>query len=228
MGDAKFIVRAALGALCVALALFAVACSSSSSDPTSPISQGKGLVRGTVTDGEGEPAQGAVILVDGEPVTTTNEDGEFFIELEPGTYRIEAKYGEETLWSLVITIEEGESNDVTDSNDDGDVDGDDDSDSHSGGEMYCSAYDDHITETITDKLIVDSDCEIEDALVRGNVEVRGGHTLTIRNSEVRGNIECRDYEDVSIIDSTVYGNIDKCDVEYVNIGDEDGMDPNEV
>ena len=107
------------------MALLTAACSSSS-DPTSPITQGKGVVRGTVTDGGGEPVDGAVILVDGEPVTTTNENGVFSIELDPGTYLIEAQVDGQTLWSLEITIREGEDNDVTDPDGpDDDINGDD-------------------------------------------------------------------------------------------------------
>jgi len=122
MGKSRFIIPVALVFLCAAVAVLTAACSSSN-DPTSSISQGKGVVRGTVNDEGGQPVQGAVILVDGSPVAETNENGEFAIELEPGTYRIEAQEGGQTLWSLQITIEEGEDNDVTGNGDD--VEGDD-------------------------------------------------------------------------------------------------------
>lgn len=110
----KSLVLVALILLLAAVAYFTVACSSSTSTPTSPVAQGKGLVRGQVLDGDSNPVPGAVILVDDEPMATTDDNGEFSIDLEPGTYRIAAQAEGKTLWSLVLTIEEGEEKDVTD------------------------------------------------------------------------------------------------------------------
>jgi hypothetical protein len=84
-------------------------CSSSSpSSPTSatvPISQGKGLVRGTVTDGEGNPIVGAKIYIDGEAEeNVTDESGAFAIEVEPGTHTImiEIEGGPTVVYTITV------------------------------------------------------------------------------------------------------------------------------
>ncbi len=127
----KSLVLAALILLLAAVAYFTVACSSSGS-PTAPIAQGKGLVRGQVLDGDSNPVAGAVILVDGEEKVTTDGNGEFSIDLDPGTYQITAQIEGQTLWTLRITIEEGEEKDVTDPEGAADRDGFADDDSSNG------------------------------------------------------------------------------------------------
>ncbi|MHC1742986.1 MAG: hypothetical protein AB9873_08140 [Syntrophobacteraceae bacterium] len=80
-------------------------------------------------------------------------------------------------------------------------------------EMTCSSYDGHLKGSITDKLIVDTDCVIEKADLRGNVDVLSPFTLTILESVVRGNIECQNREYVTLQNSKLYGNISNCTVQ---------------
>lgn len=57
-----------------------------------------GLIEGFVVDAQGRPASGAQVLVSGhEPEeTTTGEGGGFSVEVEPGSYHVSARRGEES------------------------------------------------------------------------------------------------------------------------------------
>ena len=119
-----------IAALLISAVLFLFPACESTSDPTSTLGQGRGIVRGTVTSTEGVVQPNAVILVDGVEVTTTDSDGEFSLELEPGTYTITAQVDGVTVISFTVTVTD---NAVTDTDDDGDTDSDDsDSDSDDG------------------------------------------------------------------------------------------------
>jgi hypothetical protein len=78
-------------------------------------------------------------------------------------------------------------------------------------ESTCSGFGGHVSGTVTDKLIVDGSCLIDDAEVKGNVEVQGSSPLLITNSLVTGNIECHDHAEVILTNSTLKGNISGCD-----------------
>lgn len=77
-------------------------------------------------------------------------------------------------------------------------------------ENICSDFGGHVSGTITDKLIVDTDCLISDAEVRGNVEVLSPNKFMIADSLVTGNIECRDHATVILLNTTLKGNISGC------------------
>lgn len=77
-------------------------------------------------------------------------------------------------------------------------------------EIACSSFGGFLTGTITEKVLVDVDCRIEDAVVRGNVSFEGPYVLTIADSEVRGNIDCNHGGSVLLSDSEVTGNLGDC------------------
>jgi hypothetical protein len=77
-------------------------------------------------------------------------------------------------------------------------------------EIHCSDFGGVLTGSITDKLIVDVDCLVEEASLTGNVSFAGPFVLTIVDSEVRGNIECSQGGGVTISHSEVTGNLDGC------------------
>ncbi len=77
-------------------------------------------------------------------------------------------------------------------------------------EIACSSFGGLLTGTITEKVLVDVDCRIEDAVVRGNVSFAGPYVLSIADSEVRGNIECDHGGSVRLSHSEVTGNLGDC------------------
>lgn len=77
-------------------------------------------------------------------------------------------------------------------------------------EISCSSYGGNLTGSLTEKLIVDTNCRIDDAVVRGNVSFAGPYVLTISNSEVRGNIDCNHGGSLELSYTMVTGNLDGC------------------
>lgn len=76
--------------------------------------------------------------------------------------------------------------------------------------IHCSSFGGSLEGNLTENLTVDTDCHIEDAVVRGNVSFSGPYRLTIENSEVRGNIACSEGGTLQLSHTMVTGNLDGC------------------
>lgn len=67
-------------------------------------------IDGTVVDADGEPVEGADVMVDGEETlkTVTEADGTFEIAVDPGSYTVWASHDEDASEDVSVTVDEGE------------------------------------------------------------------------------------------------------------------------
>lgn len=81
--------------------------------PIMVMAQNTGTVSGTVTDAEsGDPLAGANVLIEEDAGTSTDADGQYSLELDPGDYMLRVSYVGYASKSETISIESGESQTV--------------------------------------------------------------------------------------------------------------------